>query len=302
MCVSIVNWQHTGLGLLLALAACAGCRPESTDATPTSHPAVQRIITLAPNAAEIIAALGESKRLVAVSDFCVYPPELDKLPRIGGLFNPDLEAIVRLEPDLIVLRGRSEPLERLCADRHIRIFLDPTEDLDDIYTTIHELGVILDRRKAAKMLQRDMRRRLDRITAAVAGRPRPRVFMTIARKPDSLAGILTASEGTFVHEIITRAGGENVFADSAVAYPQVSPEAILAAQPDVIIEAMPEAEPSRALEGKIRDVWRGLGPIPATRNDRVYVLTDDNALIPSPRVVDVIARLARWLHPQADWD
>ena len=291
-----------GSGLLVVLAISTGCRPGRTTPTPTSRPAAQRIITLAPNAAEIIAALGESKRLVAVSKFCVYPPELTALPRIGGLFNPDLEAVIRLEPDLLVLRGRSESLERLCAQKQIRLYHDPTEGLDEIYTAIGELGDLLGRRQEARQLQHNMRRRLDRITAAVAGRPRPRVFITVARKPDSLAGLLTASRGTFVDEIITRAGGENVFADLAIDYPQVSPEAILTARPDVIIEAMPEAEPTQDLNHRVRDLWRRLGPIPATRNDRVYILTDDNALIPSPRVVDVIARVARWLHPEADWD
>ncbi|MBN2562750.1 MAG: ABC transporter substrate-binding protein [Phycisphaerae bacterium] len=293
---------HGLLVLLLALAASVSCHSERTSATPASSPVPQRIITLAPNAAEIIAALGEAERLVAVSSFCVYPPELRSLPRIGGLFDPDIEGILRLGPDLLVLRGRSETLERLCADRSIRLYHDPTESLDDVYTTIRELGALLDRREAAEALEREMRDRLDRIAAAVADRPRPRVFMTIARKPDSLAGILTASRGTFVHEIIARAGGENVFADLAIDYPQISPEAILAARPDVIVEAMPEAEPDPTLTKSARRLWRQLGPTPAARNGRVYILTDDNALIPSPRVVNVIAHLAHLLHPEADLD
>jgi iron complex transport system substrate-binding protein len=297
-----VTWLFCGWGIWLVLAVSIGCRSEGSSAAPTSGPAAGRIITLAPNAAEIIAALGEASRLVAVSTFCVYPPQLEGLPRIGGLFNPDLEAIVRLEPDLLVLRGRSESLERLCADRGIRVYLDSTERFEDIYTTIGELGAMLDRREAAEVLQDKMRRRVDRIAAVVAGRRRPRVFMTVARKPGSLSGILTASRGTFLDEVITRAGGENVFAHLAMDYPQVSPEAVLAARPEVIVEAMPEAEESPELVARVRTLWRGLGPIPAAQHDRVYVLTADNALIPSPRVVEVIGRLAEWLHPEADWD
>jgi iron complex transport system substrate-binding protein len=297
-----MTMRFAGRGVLLLLVVSGGCRPEASSTAPTSRPAAGRIITLAPNAAEIIAALGLSSRLLAVSTFCVYPPQLESLPRIGGLFNPDLEAIVRLEPDLLVLRGRSRTLEQLCADRQIRVYLDPTERFDDIYTTIAELGAILGRREAAETLQGDMRRRADRIAAVVAGRPRPRVFLTIARKPGSLSAILTASRGTFLDEVINLAGGENVFAHLAMDYPQVSPEAILAAQPEVIVEAMPEAEGGPELVERVRTLWRGLGPIPAVQNNRVYVLTADNALIPSPRVVEVIARLAEWLHPEADWD
>jgi iron complex transport system substrate-binding protein len=145
-----------------------------------------------------------------------------------------------------------------------------------------------------------MRSGLQRISTAVAGRPRPRVFITVARQPGSLANILTASRGTFVHEIIEYAGGENVFADLAMAYPQVSLEAILAAQPDVIIEAMPEIEPTEALAASVRELWAKLGPLPAVKNNRVYLLTEPNALTPSPRVVEVVGHVARWLHPEVE--
>ncbi len=296
--------RFAGLALLLSSVACSGCRPAPDVPSPTSTTAPvapQRIITLAPNAAEIIAELGAADRIVAVSEFCVHP-DLKALPNIGGLFNPNLEAILRLRPDMIVLRGHSDTLERLCRDKQIRVYQDPTEDLDDIYTAIRELGRLLDQTNEADALERDMRHRLDRIAATVAGKSRPRVFVTIARKPDSLAGILTAGRGTFVDELITHAGGRNIFAHTAVDYPQVSPEAILAARPDVIIEAMPEENPSPELDDRVRGLWRDLGPTPATRDGRIYVLTVDHALIPSPRIVEVVAEIARLLHPEADID
>ncbi len=287
----------TALPLLLPVA---GCREPPPAATRPATP--RRIITIAPNAAEIIVALGEARRIVAVDKFCAGPRELDPLPRVGGLFDPDLEAIVRLQPDLLILRGRNETLERLCADKRIAVYLDPTERLADILDTIAALGEMLDCPAAARRLQQHMNDRLDRIAAAVSGRPRPRVLITIARKPDSLADILTAGSGTFVHEIITRAGGENVFAHLAMDYPQVSLEAIVAAAPDAIIEAMPEAEPGPPLTEAARRLWAQLGPVPAVRTGRILLLTDDHALIPSPRVVEIIAQVARWLHPEVELD
>lgn len=300
--------------LLLLLIIAGGCQPTNTppasmpsggesplpvrsSATTASSP--RRIIAFAPNAAEIIADLGAADDLVAVGDFCNWPPEIAGRPRVGGLFDPNLEAIIRLRPDLLVLRGRNDDLLRLCAERGIRIYHDPTERMEDIYTILHELGELLGRREAAQQVEQEMRTGLRRIASVVAGRSRPRVFITVARQPDSLANVLTASRGTFVQEIVELAGGENVFADLAMTYPQVSPEAILAAQPEVIIEVMPEAKGGEALTSRVRELWRKLGPMPAVQNDRVYVLADENALTPAPRIVKVVARVARLLHPEA---
>ena len=102
--------------------------------------------------------------------------------------------------------------------------------------------------------------------------------------------------------MITLAGGENIFHDLEIAYPEVSLEDILTAQPDVIIEAMPEKEATSALERQVIQQWRALGMMPAVRDGRVYILTDSNLLIPSPRVVDSIARLAGVLHPEVKLD
>ena len=283
----------------LAGIAFAGCRAEQARPTATSQPVPQRIVTFAPSSTEIIAALGAADRLIAVGTFCTYPPEVAKLPKVGGLVDPDLEGILRLRPDLVVERGTIKEVEQLCERSHICLFRDPTERIEDLYRTIDALGELLHRHEAAGKLVADIRARLDRISAAVAGQPRPRVFITVSRRdPDALAGLLTANGHTFIGEIVQLAGGANVFASLAIDYPEVSPEAILAARPDVIIEAMPEAKPSAALEERIRTVWRRLGPIPAVENNRIYVMTEDNILIPSPRVVDTVAALARLLHPE----
>ncbi|HVP09618.1 MAG TPA: helical backbone metal receptor [Phycisphaerae bacterium] len=287
----------------LAFAALPGCRAERGRPTAASQPSPQRIITFAPSSTEIIAALGVADRLVGVGTFCTYPPQVAKLPKVGGLVDPDLEGLLRLKPDLVVVRGEMKEVEQLCESNHIRLFRDPIEKLDDLYRAIGDFGVLLHRREAAEKLVGDIHMRLDRIAASIVGRPRPRVFITVSRRdPDALAGLLTANGRTFIGEMVALAGGDNVFANLAIDYPEVSPEAILAARPEVIIEAMPEMKSSPALETRIREVWRRLGPIPAVENNRIYVVTDDNILIPSPRVVDAVAALARLLHPEAAID
>lgn len=268
----------------------------------TTRPAAKRIISISPNSTEIVASLGAADRLVAVSNFCVWPESIKDLPRIGGLFDVNLEAMLTLQPDLVVLRGRQKAVEDLCAANGIALFEDKTESLEDIYKTLGELGELLDARDKAIEVEKEMRGRLDRIARVVSDRPRPRVLITIARNTDSISSVMTGAKGTFVDDMINAAGGVNVFADSAIAYPTISPEAILVSQPDVIIDAMPELKLTRELERKLLAHWQDFGGIPAVKNGRVHIVCDENATIPSPRIVDVIARLARLLHPEATFD
>jgi iron complex transport system substrate-binding protein len=287
---------------VLVAAFAAACRSKPPDAGATTRPAAQRIISIAPDATEIIAALGQTRRLVAVCTFCVWPPEIKGLPRVGGLFDASAETILKLRPDLIILRGANKNVEQACAEGNIRLFRDRTERFDDIYKTLGELGDLLGSREQAVAVARDMDARLEKIARAVGGRPQPKVLMTLARRPDALGEVMTGSKTTFIHEIIVRAGGENAFADMSLDYPRIGPEAVLAARPEVIVEAMPESPPSPTLQENLRDQWRRLGPIPAVQSNRVYVLTDDHCLIPSPRIVDIIAKVARLLHPEAHID
>ena len=264
--------------------------------SPAGEP--QRIVTIAPNSAEIICALGACESIVGVSKFCVYPPELLDRPRVGGLFDPDLEKIIALRPDLIVLRGRSESAEHLAAEREIAIYHDRTEALPDVETCVVELGQRLGREKEADHLVKAFRRRIDTIRQRVANKRRPRVLLTISRQPDRLANLLTSGKGTFLDEMLGIAGGSNVFGHLGMAYPQVSPEGIVTRRPEVIIELMPEVKLTEELKRQMLDQWKTLESIPAVSNSRVFFVTDENALIPSPRYVEIIERVSRILHPE----
>jgi ABC-type Fe3+-hydroxamate transport system substrate-binding protein len=98
------------------------------------------------------------------------------------------------------------------------------------------------------------------------------------------------------------AGGQNVFGDIEMAYPQVSAEAIIARRPEVIIELMPETEITPKEEVELRAQWKQLGTIPATEHGRIYLISDDHCLIPSPRYVEIIDKVSRLLHPEPDVD
>ncbi|QOJ03151.1 MAG: ABC transporter substrate-binding protein [Planctomycetia bacterium] len=302
---------------VLSLATLPVCDRSSDVAPPTSHatahdpaatqpqtnsPRFRRIISISPDATEMIGALGAADRLVAVSSFCIDPPQVMKLPRIGGLFDVNLELVLRLQPDLIVLRGDHRAVQELCERNRIPIYRDRTNTFDDIFQTLGDLGELLDATDRAEQIAAAMHERLAKIESALAPLPRPRVFVTLSRNPDTLAAVMTAGQNTFVDEIIRRAGGINVFADASLDYPQVSPEAVLAARPDVIIECMPEVAITDALRDKVVKTWRPLAQLPAVASGRIHLLDLPHALIPSHRVVDTVAAVARILHPEAKLD
>lgn len=259
----------------------------------------QRIVAMGPNSVEVLCALGAGDRIVGVSKFCVFPPELKKLPRVGGQFDPDLERIAALRPDLVVTRGQSDSIRRLCEVLKVPVYDDETDSLPGVEKCAIDLGFRLHREDRAIALVRTFRQEIASIRKDFEQTARRRVFLTVARQPDRLANVLTTGKGTFLDEMIDIAGGVNVFGHLDARYPQVSPEAILAQQPEVIIELMPELEPSAERQAAILAQWRQLGPLNAVAAGRVYVLTDENCLIPSPRFTAIIRKVAALLHPPA---
>lgn len=287
---------------LLAVWLCAtsvAAAAASSDEPETAAPP-KRIVTIAPNAAEIICQLGACDQLVGVSKFCIHPAEVKDRPRVGGLFDPDLEKIVVLRPDLIVLRGHSEPIEKLCTAQGIVLYHDETDTIPGIARCVRELGRRLGRTKQADAIVKRFESRLAAIRQRVKDRPRPRVLLTVSRTPGKLSNILTSAHGTFLDETINIAGGANVFGDIEMTYPQVSTESIVAAAPDVIVELMSGAESTAAHLAEVRAEWAPLATVPAVKRGAIYIITDDNALIPSPRYAGIVEKIASLLHPESD--
>ncbi len=287
--------------LIAASVAPSSTRGESKPAGALP-PTPKRIITIAPNSAEIICALGACDAIIGVSKFCVHPPELQGRPRIGGLFDPNLEKIVMLRPDLVVLRGQNESVERLCCQRGISVYRDKTDTLAGVETCIVELGRLLGRSNEAAAMVKKFRGRIEAVRKRTANRPRPRVLLTVSRQPDRLANLLTTGRGTFLTEMLDIAGGINIFGNLDMAYPQVSLESIVARRPEVILELMPEVKLTPTRKQQMVEQWRTIGALPAVTAGRVFFLTDDHCLIPSPRYVEVIEKVSRLLHPERAYD
>jgi iron complex transport system substrate-binding protein len=235
---------------------------------------------------------------VAVSSYDGFPPEVKQLPKVGALLDPNVERILAVKPDLVVVYGSQDDLKQQLARAHIRCFDYRHAGLSDIASTIRGLGTQTGDAPAAEQLASRIELGLDAIRALVKGRPRPRTLLVFGRERLALRGIYASGGVGFLHDMLDAAGGANVFADVKIQAVQASAEQILAARPDVIVEARAanSAFPSGERDAEL-NVWKALSSVPAVRNGRVHFLFDDRIVIPGPRVVDGTTAIARAIHP-----
>jgi iron complex transport system substrate-binding protein len=259
-----------------------------------------RIISLVPSVTEIIFALGAGSRVVAVSSYDTYPPEVKALPNVGALIDPNVERILSLKPDLVVIYGSQDDLKQQLAKAGIDVFAYRHAGLAGVTATIRDVGAKIGETNAAGALVGRIERGLDDVRRRVRGRPRPRTLLVFGRERLSLRGMYVSGGVGFLQDMLTVAGGENVFADVATESVQASTEQVIARRPDVIIEvrAANSGFPSGDRDAELR-TWNVLGSVPAVRNHRVLFLFDDRIVIPGPRVVEGTLELARALHPDA---
>ncbi|HEX6070879.1 MAG TPA: helical backbone metal receptor [Longimicrobiaceae bacterium] len=246
----------------------------------------RRVLSLLPAGTEIVVALGAGDALVGRTRYDV-DPALGHLPSVGGGLDPSLEAIVGLRPDLVIafetasesrVRPRIEALG-------IPVFAIRTEDTTDIFRNIGSLGTLAGRSAAADSLLGAIRSDLSAVAASVPGGRRPSVVYVASIDPPIVAG-----PGTYIGEMIGIAGGRLLrVGDAAGAYwPQVSLEALVRAQPDVVVLPVGSDPGSTVARLRAEPGWRELE---AVRDDRVVVVPTDLMSRPGPH----IARIAEAL-------
>lgn len=275
------------LALGFALCALAGCDPDRSK----RHGNPSKIVTLTPSATEIVAALGATGRLVGVDEYSTFPPEVNGLPRVGSFLQPSFEHIVRLRPDLVVADDVHAGAASALRGAGIDVLLTPMHSLPDLRRAFTVIGerTGLERPAAAAVAA------LDDAVAAARARKRGagvRVLIVIDREAGGLGNMIAASSGSWLDELVAITGAQNVLAGTVARYPKVSPEELLRARPDVILDVSYAASPERAAAE-----WARLPELPAVVHGRVRVLKDPFLLGPSPRVAEALAALEAALAP-----
>jgi len=266
--------------LLLALTQAA--------ATP------DRIVTLAPGLSEIVVALGAESRMVGRSRFCDHPPRIRRLPEVGGLWDPNLEQMVRLDPDLVILYPEQrKPLAVL--DGRIRRLVVPHRSLEDLYGSIRAIAAEIGLESRGRALEDRLKTNLRDVSARVRGRAPVPVLLIAGRNPEQLRNITLIGRGDFLNTLIEIAGGVNAYRGD-IPYPTVSLEAVIAMRPEHIFEF------SLAFESipheRVRALWAEYPLIPAVKQNRIHIVTDPVWVRPGPRIDTVAQRFLRLLHPQ----
>ncbi len=257
----------------------------------------RRIICAAPNVVEIVYALGEEDRVVGVSDYTNYPPEAKSKERIGGVFNPNLERILALRPDLMIVQGAMEKHTDFCQRRGIPVLRVDAENLSSIEEGIRRIGSALGCPEKAEAVTSDIEGRLESIRRRVAAQSRrPKVFLSMSRRPGSLTGLFTVNRHSFIHEMLRVAGGENIFEDALTRYPQISKESLITRAPEVILELQLQGDTAPGLEETLRRDWEALPMIPAVAAGRIFMVTEDYVMISGPRIYQAAELFFQLIH------
>ncbi len=278
------------------LAGVGKILPFPTMASTLSAEPAQRIVSLAPSMTEILFALGLGDKIVGVTDFCDYPEEAKRKPKVGGYVSPSLETIIALQPQLVVAMPdiTNRPLRERLSQLGIQVLGHKVQNLEDIWSTIEAIAHVTGTQARARKLVEEMRQQVDRVRELTRGAPRVKVLFVFAYDPFVVAG-----GRTFFDELIRLAGGINVAGDSRVHYPKYSLEEILRRDPEVIflpgkMGAGPDLLPAK----DSAQPWQQWPSISAVRQGRIYEADDTSLIRPGPRIVQGLKVLARTLHPE----
>jgi iron complex transport system substrate-binding protein len=267
--------------------------------TFTSAP--ERIVSLAPSNTEILFAIGAGDSVVGVTDFCDYPYnftewiEAGNMTSIGSYSGPSVEPIVALEPDFVLASTQSLDAAATLKSLGYNVLIVEGQTIDNILQDILLVGRATYKNAEASALVTEMRARIDAVVNQLADVTTvPTVYHEVWNEP-----LMSVGPNTFIDELITSAGGENVFNDATTSWPMISSEAVIEKNPDVMF--FPDMymgrtnfyETIEAVESR-----PGWDAITAVQNDALYEIDADIISRTGPRVADALELIAKMVHPE----
>jgi iron complex transport system substrate-binding protein len=307
------------LGATAARASQAPVPPATTVPKPTAQVTdelgrkvkvttdVRRIVSLAPNLTETVYALGLQERLAGDTDYCDYPKEAAGKPHVGGPMSPSIEAIVALQPDLVLATTSINRVETVAALERvgIAVYVSDPHSVEGLLAGIRKIADITGASASGKSMVDDLQARLDSLHASLNGSTPCRVLFVVWSSP-----LISIGQGTFIADALKLAGAESVV-KSTRNWPEMSLEEVIRLRPEYLVFARGHDDPDAGNLDALRKkpVYRDLKPV---REGHV-VSVSDSIDRPAPRMIDAIEALAHQLHPEVfaalrddfgprDWD
>lgn len=254
-----------------------------------------RIVSTTPSITESLFALGLGDRVVGVSEFSRYPPQVTSLPKVGSELGPNLERIVTLRPDLVVISDRLPTLGQRLEAARIPFLAVSLGNLASISSAMLRIGAAAGIEPHAHEVVATLQSRLDRLRERPAPTPRPKVLLIMGRTLEALTGMVAVGRDSYLNDLIEIAGGTNILAAStAIPYPRVTLESVLSLNPDVIVDTidMGATDANRELlQASSMALWTRFEMLSAVKSGRIRAAETDALFVPGPRVVDG----AEWL-------
>lgn len=287
------------IALALSLAATSGCDqrpPVNADTSSIDDlgdtvrvtTAPLRIVSLNPTTTELMFAIGAGSRLAGRTHWDLYPDSARFVPDLGNGIQPNIELILAAKPDLVLLYAAEANRPAASALRRAGIMTLSLriDHIDDFYRALRMLGTVTGDSARAGQVKDSVRTTLERVRRATASLGRPRVFWPVWEQP-----LLAVGGGSFLSELVSIAGGKNVYDSLNTPSPQVTMEDVVRMDPDIVLTG-----PQNAPRIRTDVAWRRLR---AVRENRVLVVDTVLMLRPAVRLGEAAVSLARLIHPES---
>lgn len=271
---------------------------------PEKRPAraARRIISMTPSITETLFALGLGDRVVGVTRYCEYPPEAKKKMAVGGYHDANFEAIMSLAPDLVIMLPEQEKTRQFLDKVGIATLTINNKTIPDILHTVRMIGKRCDAQERSEQLAARIEKRIEDLRRRGADRDRPRVLVSIGgyMRSGSLDTICAAGKNSFYGQMVELAGGTNAY-QGPLPFPDISREGMVELNPQVIIDIVvePHYEPlDDAKKETVMRQWKDAASrTEAVRDNRIYLIEKDYAVIPGPRFILALEDMKRMIHP-----
>lgn len=249
----------------------------------------ERIVTIAPSSGEVLFALGLGDQVVGVSRFMKYPPEAANKSPIGGYLDVDLEALVSLQPDVVVLLKEQSELAQQLEGMGMQTLSVDHMSVDGIIDSIKRSGAYFDVERQAAAMITDIRQRIQCVSESTQSQSGVRVLLSIGREvgKGKVNGLVAAGIAGYHQELLALAHAENAYKGEEK-FPQLSREHLITMNPEVIIDMINSAEAAAVGVDKIKADWATHSELQAVRNGRIYLLVGDQHFVPGPRFIETL--------------